>query len=157
MRFDKSILHLPWYKLYLSYLQWATTKKVVARCIWWQRILRRELISVREHFEWRNDVPPRRTGATKELNPVGQPVDGRCILQQTPTHERLWDKQGNEHLVQRRSDSHQHGWRSERMQHHMVQPKGDRKHPVVVSSREVTPCDVRQRSVESVCGTQQWC
>ena len=31
MRFDKSILHLPWYKLYLSYLQRATTKKVVAR------------------------------------------------------------------------------------------------------------------------------
>ena len=30
MRFDKSILHLPWYKLYLSYLQRATTKKVVA-------------------------------------------------------------------------------------------------------------------------------
>ena len=31
MRFDKSILHLPWYKLYLSYLQRATTKKVVAQ------------------------------------------------------------------------------------------------------------------------------
>ena len=30
MRFDKSILHLPWYKLYLSYLQRAMTKKVVA-------------------------------------------------------------------------------------------------------------------------------
>ena len=30
MRFDKSILHLPWYKLYLSYLQRTTAKKVVA-------------------------------------------------------------------------------------------------------------------------------
>jgi xanthine/uracil/vitamin C permease (AzgA family) len=37
MRFDKSILHLPWYKLYLSYLQRATTKKVVtshSRFLW---------------------------------------------------------------------------------------------------------------------------
>jgi hypothetical protein len=33
MRFDKSILHLPWYKLYLSYLQRATTKKVVAHLV----------------------------------------------------------------------------------------------------------------------------
>ena len=31
MRFDKSDLHLPcWYKLYLSYLQRATTKKVIS-------------------------------------------------------------------------------------------------------------------------------
>jgi hypothetical protein len=28
MRFDKSILHLPWYKLYLSYVQRATTRRL---------------------------------------------------------------------------------------------------------------------------------
>ena len=31
MRFDKSILHLPWYKSYLSYLQQAMTKKVITK------------------------------------------------------------------------------------------------------------------------------
>ena len=29
--------------------------------------------------------------------------------------------------------------------------QGNCKHPIIVSSREETPCDIRQRSIESVC------
>ena len=45
--------------------------------------------------------------------------------------------------------------RTNMVRHRVVQPEGDCKHPVVVSSREETPCDVRQRSVKSICGTQK--
>ena len=51
MRFDKSILHLPWYKLYLSYLQRATTKKVVAESMVFQLFLGGDNLSGRIPIE----------------------------------------------------------------------------------------------------------
>ena len=51
MRFDESILHLPWYKLYLSYLQRATTKKVVAESMVFQLFLGGDNLSGRIPIE----------------------------------------------------------------------------------------------------------